>query len=144
MRTLQDKIVLIGIDFTREGDEWRTPLTLLYNNKMTGAELHAQMLAQILDNRLLVLLTGGERITFLIFVGLSGFVLSWFFWRSKRDYLDITIATAILVLIDAVSFRWLGFVLPITLASYIWFICVIAGHQAHTCWSFWARQGRKP
>jgi CHASE2 domain-containing sensor protein len=125
---LKNKIVLTGIDLPYF-DSHRTPLSIWTGEPMIGMAVHAQILAQLLDGRRFFEFTPSGRQSFLLMFALLGATLGWCFWRRRVNFLSIGVATAFLVAIDALFFSWLRFILPFTLALYVWFISVTAGHH---------------
>jgi adenylate cyclase len=125
---LKNKIVLTGIDLPYT-DPHRTPLSIWTGEPMLGIAVHAQILAQLLDGRRFSEFTASGSQLFLLIFALFGATLGWCFWRRRVNFLSIGVATAFLVAIDALLFSWLRFILPFTLALYVWFVSVTAGHH---------------
>ncbi len=130
-KRVKGNIVLTGIDMPNS-DRHDTALSVWTDDKMLGVLVHAQILAQLLDNRYFYELEGRERLGLLLGVALLGLVLGWGVRGQRASLLNLSVATAILVGIDAACYYFLRIVLPFTLALYLWFLCVVAGRQLHT------------
>ena len=97
--------------------------------KMLGVMIHAHIIAQLLDGRYFYELAGSERVAFLVVVAFVGLMLGWAVRGRRASFLNLTVATAILVAVDAACYYLLRTVLPFTLALYVWFIAVVAGQH---------------
>lgn len=139
---LKDKVVLTGIDLPYQ-DEHRTPFSVFTGQPTIGAVIHAQIIAQLMDGRIYSELSNLGRDLLLLIIGLFGGVLSWRLWNRPRGYLNLGVATAALVALDAISFSMVRLTLPITVALYVWFVAVTAGYHLHTiaAWLSAARAG---
>jgi CHASE2 domain-containing sensor protein len=124
-RLIAGKIVLIGIDMPNS-DRHDTPLSASTGDKMLGVMVHAQILAQLLDGRYLTELAATPRRALLFVVALFGFCLGWVAKPRLSGLLTITIATGILVALDAASYSFLRTALPVGLALYLWFVAIVA------------------
>lgn len=128
---VKGNIVLTGIDMPNS-DRHDTALSVWTGDKMLGVLVHAHVLAQLLDNRYFYELEGMERLAFLLAVALVGLVLGWVARARRASFVNLTVATAILVAIDAACYYFLRTALPFTLALYIWFVGVVAGQHLRT------------
>jgi CHASE2 domain-containing sensor protein len=133
---LTGRIALIGIDLTQI-DHFRTPISLRTGRKMPGVIVHAQTLAQVVDGRVLSELPAVWKTGFLIAVTIVGLVLSWMFWRRRMNFLSLGVATSVLVVLDALAYKGLRVVLPITPALFVWFIAVLTGHNLRALANWW-------
>ena len=124
-RRISSKIVLIGIDMPNS-DLHDTPLSASTGDKMLGVMVHAQILAQLLDGRYLTELAVTPRRALLLVVALFGFCLGWVATPRISTLLTITIATGILVALDAASYSFLRIALPVGLVLYVWLIAIVA------------------
>jgi adenylate cyclase len=134
---LKGKIVLIGLDFPYI-DRHRTPLSVVTNENMLGVMVHAQMIAQLLDNRLYSELSLPQVAGFLAVLLVLGLVLGWIFW-TRANLLGQGIAAVALVSLDAVSFYLWRTYLPLVPGLYVWFLAVLAGSNSHKL-ALWFRQ----
>jgi hypothetical protein len=100
--------------------------------------VHAHILAQLLDNRYFYEIEGYERLAFLLAVAVVGLVLGWAVRGRRASLLNLSVATVILVGVDAACYYFLRTVLPFTLALYVWFLGVLAGQHLHAL-VHWAR-----
>ncbi len=128
---VKGNIVITGIDMPNS-DRHDTALSVWTDDKMLGVLVHAHILAQLLDNRYFYELEGRERLALLIGVAVVGLVLGWAVRGRRASLLNLSVATAILVAIDAACYYFLRTVLPFTLALYLWFLGVVAGQNLRT------------
>ena len=133
---VKGNIVITGIDMPNS-DRHDTALSVWTGDKMLGVLVHAQILAQILDGRYFYELEGRERLALLLAVALVGLVLGWTVRGQRASLLNLSVATALLVAIDAACYYFLRTVLPFTLALYVWFLGVVAGQHLRTI-ALWA------
>ena len=105
--------------------------------------IHAHILAQLLDSRYLYELDGRARLLLLIGVGLAGLVLGWTLGERRASLLNLGLATAVLVAIDALCFLGFRMVLPFTLMLCVWFIGALAGRHLRIL-ATWAAAGTTP
>lgn len=127
---VKGNIVLTGIDMPNS-DRHDTALSVWTDERMLGVLIHAQIVAQLLDARYIYELVGNERTLFLLVVGLAGLALGWLSGHRRASLINLGVATAILVGIDALCYTSLRIVLPITLALYVWFLAAIFGRHLH-------------
>jgi len=135
-RRIKGNIVLTGIDMPNS-DRHDTALSVWTDDKMLGVMIHAHIIAQLLDGRYFYELEGRERVTFLLALGFVGLLLGWAVRGRRASLLNLSVATAILVAIDAACYYFLRTVLPFTLALYVWFLGVVAGQHLRTL-ALWA------
>ncbi len=129
---LKDRIVIVGGDFPNR-DRHRIPLSVRSGEEVSGVMIHAQMLAGLLDpaNAVRELGPAGVR-WFLSGVAVTGALLGWLLWQSSVvGFVRWSLATAILVAIDAASFKTFHLLLPFTLALIVWFAGVTTGRALH-------------
>ena len=129
---LQGRIVLVGGDFQNR-DRHRVPLSVRDGEEMTGVMIHAHTLAGLLDTKIAVQELGAERTRwFLLSLGVVGFLLGWLLWQSNKvGFVRWTLATALLIGLDAIVFKTFHLLLPFTLALIVWFASVTAGRALH-------------
>ncbi len=113
---IKGNIVLTGINMPNS-DRHDTALSVWTDEKMLGVLVHAHILAQLLDGRYFYELEGRERVALLLGVALIGLVLGWAVRGRRASLLNLSVATAILVAIDAVCYYFLRTVLPFTLVA---------------------------
>jgi CHASE2 domain-containing sensor protein len=128
---VKGNIVITGIDMPNS-DRHDTALSVWTDDKMLGVLVHAQILAQLLDQRYFYELEGRERLALLLAVALVGLALGWAVRGRRASLLNLSVATAILVAVDAACYYFLRMVLPFTLALYVWFLGVVAGPHLRT------------
>jgi len=136
-RRIKGHIVLTGYGMPN-ADLHDTAVTVWTDSKMLGVMIHAHVIAQLLDGRYFTDLEGQQRLALLLGVGLIGFLLGWAVRGKRASWLNLTIATAFLVAVDATCYYFLRTVLPFTLVLYVWFIGVVAGQHLRTLVR-WAR-----
>lgn len=139
---LRDKIVLISGEYPYL-DRHRTPLALWTGENALGVRIHANIVAQLLDGRRYAALDALWQEILLAGLILLGFSLGWFFWRRRVDFLSLTAVTIVLVVVDALTYKFARIVLPFTLAVWAWFISATLGHHAHTLWHAFVRRKSK-
>ena len=111
-------------------DRHRTPLTLTTGTEMIGAEIHAQMAAELIDgHRSYAELTALQVRYFLGTLAILAIGLGWRFRRRPLDFLDWRVASIIVLAGDALAFKYAKLVLPLTLAAFAWVLGVTLGTQ---------------
>jgi CHASE2 domain-containing sensor protein len=136
-------IVLTGIAMPNS-DRHDTALSVWTDEKMLGVLVHAHILAQLLDGRYLHELDGRTRSLVLLGVGLIGVLLGWTLGERRAALLNLGLATAVLVAIDAICYSGLRLVLPFTLMLYVWFIGALAGRHLHVLMTWLGGRMRDP
>ncbi len=140
---IKGNIVLTGIDMPNS-DRHDTALSVWTDEKMLGVMNHAHIIAQLLDGRYFSELQGRERWGWLAAVGFIGLMLGWAMRGKRAAFLNLSVATAILVAIDAICYSGFRTVLPFALTLAVWFIGVVLGqHLRVLAWWVVARP-RKP
>ena len=97
---LAGKVVLVGADLP-DRDRHPTPLTLFEEAGMAGVEVHAHILAQILDGRRLDDLRPPWRASLMAGSALAGFLIGWF--AHGRRWLVTTLASLGLAVLAGVT-----------------------------------------
>ena len=138
---IKGNVVLTGIAMPNS-DLHDTALSVWTERKMLGVLIHAHILAQLLDSRYLYELDGRARLLLLIGVGLAGLVLGWTLGERRASLLNLGLATAVLVAIDALCFLGFRLVLPFTLMLCVWFIGALAGRHLRIL-ATWAAAGTR-
>jgi CHASE2 domain-containing sensor protein len=141
-RRIKGNVVLTGIDMPNS-DRHDTALSVWTDEKMLGALIHAHIIAQLLDGRYFFELEGTQKGALLVAVGLLGLGLGWAVRGRPAALLNLTVATAILVGVDAVCYYVFRIVLPFTPSLYVWFIGVVAGQHLRTL-AHWAGARGEP
>ncbi len=126
---LKDRVVIIAGEFPYF-DRHRTPLSLATGTEMTGAEIHAQMAAELIDgNRSYSELTHLQARAFLAGLATLAVLLGWRFQARRFDVLDWRVASFAVVAADALVFKFAHLVLPFTLAAFAWVLGITLGTQ---------------
>lgn len=126
---LKDRVVIIAGEFPYF-DRHRTPLSLSTGTEMTGAEIHAQMAAELIDgNRSYSELTPLQARAFLAGLAALAVLLGWRFQARRFDVLDWRVASLAVVAADALVFKFAHLVLPFTLAAFAWVLGITLGTQ---------------
>lgn len=139
---IKGNIVITGIAMPNS-DRHDTALSVWTDEKMLGVMIHAQIIAQLLDGRYLYELDGTQRTILLSVVGLAGLLLGWSLGEQRAALLNLGLATAVLVGIDAICYLGMRLVLPFTLILYVWFIGALAGRHLRIL-ARWARGRASP
>ena len=139
---IKGNVVLTGIDMPNS-DRHDTALSVWTEEQMLGVLIHAQIVARLLDGRYIYELVGMQRALFLLAIALAGLALGWLSGHRRAAFINLGVATAILVGIDALCYSSLRIVLPITLALYVWFLGAIAGRHLQTL-AAWAANRASP
>jgi adenylate cyclase len=130
-RLLKDRIVLIGGALFSLDRHW-TPLSLRDRKQMLGVEVHAHMLAELVDgDRSYAELWDYSTKAFLMVLAVLGLALSLRFQKRRKDFdvIDWRVVSFGVIAVDLVSFRFLHLVLPFTLAAAAWISAVAAGRH---------------
>lgn len=108
---LRGKLVLIGGDFP-DRDRHLTPLSVLSDTRYPGLFIHAQILAQLIEDRSLAMLPWYLRLAAIVLAGCLGYVIGR---RVKQYHLIIElIAVAALIAGGIVAFAYAQLILPYT------------------------------
>jgi CHASE2 domain-containing sensor protein len=129
---LKGKIVLIGPDFVLQ-DQHTLPFTV-GKEKATffpGVSVHAQALAQILDNRFFYNWSSAEQFFLLFAAGLLGVAAGWPFHETRADFL-VGLAGSLLIVGLSVPFFVARMPFPTALAILSWGAGIWAGQQIQT------------
>lgn len=141
--TLKNRVVIIAGAFPYF-DRYRTPLSILHKGDMTGAEVHAQMAAELIDGRRSrTELDLEQRTGFLAGLAIFGLFLGWRFRQRKFDFLDWRVASFLVLAADAVLFKFAHIVLPFTLAAFAWAMSVTLGTQLRSAMNWFALKYRE-
>jgi CHASE2 domain-containing sensor protein len=112
LNLIKDKIVLIGVTAESAGDYHNT-----INHTISGVEVHAQMISQILDNvienkPLLRPLSAKDDLICLIICGLGGGLFFWKLNKNKYEIIGITVIILGIASICYILLIWQGLWLP--------------------------------
>jgi CHASE2 domain-containing sensor protein len=140
---LKDRIVLIGGDLYSLDLHW-TPLSIRGGKQTVGVEVHAQMVAELLDRtRSRHELEPPTRTGFLLALSALGIFLGLRFQERKFDFLDWRVVSFGVIAVDLLSFKYLYLVLPFTHAAIAWGAAVTTGTHLPRA-NAWVRGRRKP
>jgi CHASE2 domain-containing sensor protein len=119
-------------------DERYTPLALRTGTAMSGVDIHAQMTAELIDGqRSYSELDANQVRIFIAVLGCLGIVVGA--RLQKRGFnLDSRAATAVLITLDLILFRYGHVMLPFTLAAVAWIAGVTLGSQLRRAFA-WSR-----
>jgi len=123
---LKDKIVLIGSDLV-DLDRHLTPLSVVNEARMPGVKIHAQIVAQLIDDRWLRTLNWPEEFLMLLGIIFAGYAASR---HRKLGAFKSTLAwvgSTSLVISGFVAFNMLNLVLPYTSALTAWLTALRIG-----------------
>jgi adenylate cyclase len=127
-RRIKGNIVITGVDMPNS-DRHDTALSVWTEAKMLGVMIHAHILAQLLDGRYFSELDGRQRLALFVGVALVGIGLGLAVRGRRASFLNLGVATTILVVVDALCYSLLRLVLPFTLTLYVWFLAVLFGQH---------------
>jgi CHASE2 domain-containing sensor protein len=129
---LKGKIVLIGLDFAGL-DQHTLPFTVGKEKDtfFPGVIVHAQALAQILDNRFFHNWSAGEQFLLLFCVGLLGTAAGWPLHEMRADFF-LGVAGSLLIIGLSVPFFIAHMPLPTALAILAWGSSIWMGQHIQT------------
>jgi adenylate cyclase len=124
---LADKIVLIGTD-SFDRDQHLIPLSVIKQTRYPGLFIHAQILAQFLDNRSLNTLTWPQQLLLLVVAAALGFWVG----RKPRQIHLVTefISVAALIVAGILAFVLYSLIFPYTGVLLAWLAGFTAGHHS--------------
>jgi adenylate cyclase len=122
---LKDRIVLVGGNFF-DRDQHLTPFSVITHHRYPGLSIHAQMLAQLLDNRSLVLPSWHWQ---LLLIALAATLGYWSGRGSGSKYLFVELATvAMLIGLGVLAFVVGNVIFPYTGTLLAWLGGAAGGH----------------
>lgn len=116
---LSGKIVLLGSDLV-DVDRHLTPLSVTDEGRVPGVLIHANILAQLIDDRSIERFTRGEETGLLLAMAGLGY------WLSRRRVIGQfakalgIFGSGLLVLVGLAVFKYFGYILPYTTALAAW------------------------
>lgn len=138
---LKDKIVLVGGDFV-DMDRHLTPLSYFGQKKTPGVFIHAQVIAQLLDDRAVFDLNKTYEFIALFLLGAIGFYLGFRFNLKKYDFIMGVVGVSLLIAGGVLAFALLKTILPSTSLSLAWVVGVTAGHMYFWFRGYLAERGK--
>jgi CHASE2 domain-containing sensor protein len=139
---LKDRVVLIGGVLYTLDRHW-TPLSLRTRQQTVGVEVHAQMVAELIDGGRSYSELGSIATKVLLFaLAALGIALGLRFQERRFDFLDWRVVSIGVIVADLLAFRYLHLVLPFTLCAAAWVAAVTTGTHLRRAVG-WARKRRK-
>jgi len=124
---LRDKIVLIGGNFG-DRDQHLTPLSVMSDKRFPGLFVHAQILAQLLDNRWLVTLPWPLQLLVMVLGATLGY---WIGRLVGHNYLIIElVSVGALILVGIVAFAYASLIFPYTGVLLAWLAGIAGGRYS--------------
>jgi CHASE2 domain-containing sensor protein len=137
---LKDRIVLIGGDLYTLDRHW-TPLSIRSAGQTVGVEVHAQMVAELIDGRRSFKeLEPETRTVYLMVLAVLGIALGLRFQERKFDFLDWRLVSLGVIAVDLITFKFFYLVLPFTHAVIAWGAAIATGTRLRLALAWW--QGR--
>lgn len=126
---LSGKMVILGGLFP-DIDVHLTPLTARTHERMSGALIHAHMLAEQLDGRSIGQPDATALPVRLVLALLAalGFLTGWGLRHTRKGLIAGSIISAVIIAVDIMVFWQLRIIVPLVLALLAWLIGEIAGH----------------
>jgi adenylate cyclase len=138
---LRDRIVIVGVDLD-DVDRHRTPLTADVKRTLPGAEVHAHILAQILDNRHRTLLPLLPAFALTFVTAVVGILIGWTWDRAA-----LLASTALLIpyfVLDHLLVTRVGLVVPFIIPLLAWGGGILVGEAMRASGTFIGRlRGRR-
>jgi len=130
---LEGKVVLIGVDLM-DSDRHLTPLSIVDDQRIAGVKIHAQMTAQLIDDRTLETL--GPLHTFLLLLGvaIAGYLAGRHPALRKRKGLLVTVGSLVLVLAGFAAFGWRSLILPYAVSLATWIAAIGLSSSVDKVW----------
>jgi adenylate cyclase len=123
---LRDKIVIIGGNFS-DRDRHLTPLSVVNEARYPGVFIHAQILAQLLDGRLVHAMGYPGELIFALFAAVAGFAVGRM-ERLEHYHLLVEVASvASMIVISIVTFACGAFIFPFVAVLLGWLAGSAAG-----------------
>ncbi len=138
---LADRIVIVGGAF-QDFDRHLTPFSAWDGARMTAAEVHAHITAQLKDGRRLTGLEWRQEAVLLGAIAFVGLVLGYR-RRMQGGLGDYALLTIILVLVGGAAFSLYGVILPSDTMFYAALASIVIGHNGLR-WTRSILRGRMP
>jgi CHASE2 domain-containing sensor protein len=138
---LKDRIVLIGSSLYSLDRHW-TPLSLREDRAMVGVEVHAHMLAELIDgDRSYHELGPFAAKALVLILAIQVLFLGMRFQERRFDFLDWRAFSLLAILADLLLFKYLHLVLPFAFGAVAWALAVTAGTHVRPAIA-WVRRRR--
>jgi adenylate cyclase len=125
LATLKDRLVVVGVRYQDRTDRHRTPLNKAGGDLMPGAEINANVIAQLIDGRSYNELTLPAVLALSFVTALSGFLAAWRLDRS--GWLVGSLPFLAYVVVTALLFWTIKLILPFAAPAAAWALGVYAG-----------------
>jgi adenylate cyclase len=126
---LKDSFVVVGVKFEDPTDRHRTPFsrtdTDAMAGEMAGAEINAQVLAQVLDGRSYYELTLWPQLVLCFATALIGIVVGWRF--AEEDFWLEVLPLVLYLGVNILLFWLMKFILPFAGPGLAWYVAIRAG-----------------
>lgn len=126
---VKDRMVIVGLA-TAETRRFKTPLTGRDGERFTSAEVHAHVVAQLLDGRAFSLPSPVQLAGWFFSRILFGFLVGCRRRHVRSDAVSAAAGASGLFLLDAYTFGASRTVVPVTLLAAAWIAGIAAGHLA--------------
>jgi adenylate cyclase len=125
----KDKIVLVGGNY-EDRDQHPTPMTVIDGAQLPGVKIHAQILAQLLDERSITELSVAQELAAAFLLALFGFVGGRAFRFNDYQFLIYVLGAGFLVGIGVWLFSSYRIVLPSETSFFSLIVGIFAGHYS--------------
>jgi adenylate cyclase len=122
---LAGKLVIVGLRFADNTDRHKTPLGSSGRGLMPGAEINANVVAQLVDGRSYLALNLAAQLLLCFFTALAGVIVACR-WPARSGRIGSLLFAAFVVL-TAVVFWQMKLILPFAAPSLVWGAAVFAG-----------------
>ena len=135
---LKDRVVLIGGALYTLDRHW-TPLSLRTRQQAIGVDVHAQMVAELIDGNRSYSELGPIATKVVLFVlAALGISLGLRFQERRFDFLDWRVVSLGVIAADLLAFRYFHLVVPFTLCAAAWVTAVTTGTHLRRAYA-WGR-----
>ena len=134
LAALKDKIVLIGADLF-DLDRHLTPMAIVDEARVPGVKVHAQIVAQLTDDRWLRELSPFEEFLLLLAIAAVGYQLSSRFSAGRYRKLLAAAGSGLFIFLGIVSFKFAWILLPFTTALAAWLSALSLGGNVDKLYS---------
>jgi adenylate cyclase len=122
---LVDRLVIVGVRFADNTDRHKTPLGSSGRGLMPGAEINANIVAQLVDGRGYLALNVVTQLLLCFFTALAGVIVACR-WPTRSGRIGSLLIAAFAV-INAVVFWQVKLILPFAAPSLVWGAAVFSG-----------------